>query len=103
MPVVARVRSLAPLALVAAAAIHAPAGAQQADAAAIAQVDAVFREWDSGESPGCAVAVSRAGRPILERAYGMADLERGVANSPATVFEAGSVSKQFTAAAVALL
>lgn len=103
MHVVARVRSVALLVLVAAAAIHAPAGAQQADAAAIAQVDAVFREWDSGESPGCAVAVSRAGRPILERAYGMADLERGVANSPATVFEAGSVSKQFTAAAVALL
>ena len=33
----------------------------------------------------------------------MADLEHGVANTPSTVFEAGSVSKQFTAAAVLLL
>jgi CubicO group peptidase (beta-lactamase class C family) len=33
----------------------------------------------------------------------MADLERGVPNSPDTVFEAGSVAKQFTAAAVLLL
>jgi CubicO group peptidase (beta-lactamase class C family) len=33
----------------------------------------------------------------------MADLEHAVANTPATVFEAGSVSKQFTAAAVLLL
>ena len=33
----------------------------------------------------------------------MADLEHAVGNTPATVFEAGSVSKQFTAAAVLLL
>ncbi len=40
---------------------------------------------------------------VLERAYGMADLEHDVANRPDTIFEAGSVSKQFTAAAVLLL
>ncbi len=40
---------------------------------------------------------------MLERAYGLADLEHGVANRPDTIFEAGSVSKQFTAAAVLLL
>ena len=40
---------------------------------------------------------------MLESAYGMADLEHGVANRPDTIFEAGSVSKQFTAAAVLLL
>ena len=33
----------------------------------------------------------------------MADLEHDVANTPDTIFEAGSVSKQFTAAAVLLL
>ncbi len=37
------------------------------------------------------------------RAYGSADLEHGVAIDPATVFEIGSVSKQFTAAAVLIL
>jgi CubicO group peptidase (beta-lactamase class C family) len=43
------------------------------------------------------------GRDTWTAAYGMADLEHSVANTPATVFEAGSVSKQFTAAAVLLL
>ena len=55
------------------------------------------------ETPGCAVGVSEGGRILLERAYGMADLEHGVPNRPDTIFEAGSVSKQFTAAAVLLL
>ena len=42
-------------------------------------------------------------KTVLERAYGMADLERSVPNDTATVFDAGSVAKQFTAAAVLLL
>ena len=40
---------------------------------------------------------------MLARAYGMSDLERETPNTVDTVFEAGSVSKQFTAAAVMLL
>ena len=66
-------------------------------------VDAVFARWSSDQSAGCAAAVSREGRPVLARAYGMADLEHGVPNTPSTIFEAGSVSKQFTAAAIILL
>jgi CubicO group peptidase (beta-lactamase class C family) len=49
------------------------------------------------------VGVSIKGRSVLERAYGMADLEHDVKNAPDTIFEAGSVSKQFTAAAVLLI
>lgn len=67
------------------------------------RVDSVFRQWTGNETPGCAVGVSRGGRMVLARAYGMADLEHDIPNSPATIFEAGSVSKQFTAAAVMLL
>lgn len=66
-------------------------------------VDAVFARWDTDESAGCAAAITRDGRPVLARAYGMADLEHGIPNTSATIFEAGSVSKQFTAAAVVLL
>ena len=43
------------------------------------------------------------GELILGRGYGMANLEHGLAITPRTVFRIGSVSKQFTAAAIALL
>lgn len=78
----------------------APAPAQAAAADLTARVDAVFARFNSTGSPGCAVGVSRTGQPVLTRAYGMADLEHGVPNTPETVFEAGSVAKQFVAAAV---
>jgi CubicO group peptidase (beta-lactamase class C family) len=74
---------------------------QPADSAL--QVDRLFERWRSTEAPGCAVGVARAGRRIFERAYGMADLERDVVATPATIYEAGSVSKQITAAAIQLL
>ena len=66
------------------------------------KIDAVFARW-TGETPGCAIGVSRGGRPVVTKAYGMADLEHDVPNTADTIFEAGSVSKQFTAAAVLLL
>jgi CubicO group peptidase (beta-lactamase class C family) len=68
-----------------------------------ARVDAIFERWQGAANPGCAVAVAQDGRTVLTRAYGMADLEHGIPNSPETIFEAGSVSKQFTAAAIMLL
>lgn len=78
---------------------------QEASAPAdlMAKVDEIFAPWSSRESPGCTVAVGENGRTLLSRAYGMADLEHDAANTPETVFEAGSVSKQFTTAAVLLL
>ena len=68
-----------------------------------AQVDPLFAKWNSDTAPGCVIAVERDGKPVMTRAYGMADLEHGIRNTPGTVFEAGSVSKQFTAAAVLAL
>jgi CubicO group peptidase (beta-lactamase class C family) len=75
----------------------------QAPLGAPAGLDGIFADWDSPSTPGCAVGAERGGELVLSRAWGMADLEHGIANSPATIFEAGSVSKQFTAAAVVLL
>ncbi len=75
----------------------------QAPADFPSKVDAIFARWDSTATPGCSVGVSDHDRIVLERAYGMTDLEHMVANRPDTIFEAGSVSKQFTAAAVLLL
>src|SRR5262249_16085843 len=63
------------------------------------KVDRSFGKWTSA-TPGCAVGVARGGRAVLAKGYGMADLEHDVAITPDTIFESGSVSKQFTAAAV---
>jgi CubicO group peptidase (beta-lactamase class C family) len=68
----------------------------------VAKVDQVFSRW-SDRTPGCAVGVSVKGQHVLEKAFGMSDLEHDVRNTADTIFEAGSVSKQFTAAAVLLL
>ncbi|MFN8344591.1 MAG: serine hydrolase domain-containing protein [Spirosomataceae bacterium] len=54
-------------------------------------------------APGCQLAISRNGQVIFSRAWGMADLEHNVPLSTASIIEAGSVSKQFTAAAILLL
>jgi D-alanyl-D-alanine carboxypeptidase len=54
-------------------------------------------------APGAALAVVRDGRVVKARGYGLASVELGVAATPDTVFEIGSITKQFTGAAVALL
>ena len=79
------------------------ANAQATAAVDPAIVDEIFERFDGTDNPGCAVGVSLSGRLALSRAYGMADLEHDVPNTPETVFEPGSVAKQFTAAATVLL
>jgi len=54
-------------------------------------------------APGCAAAVSLNGEVVFEKAFGLADLEHNVPNTPQTIFESGSVAKQFTAASLVLL
>jgi CubicO group peptidase (beta-lactamase class C family) len=68
-----------------------------------ARVDQIFANWDKPDSPGCALAIIKDGKIIYQRGYGMADLEYDIPISPSSVFYIGSVSKQFTAFAVALL
>jgi CubicO group peptidase (beta-lactamase class C family) len=67
-----------------------------------ADVDRIFARW-TPQTPGCSVGAAVNGRVSLSASYGMADLEHAVANTADTIFEAGSVAKQFTAAAVLLL
>ena len=67
------------------------------------QVDKFFAKWNSPSTPGCAVEAAVDGKPVIAKGYGMADLEHDVKITPESIFEAGSVSKQFTAAAILLL
>ena len=57
----------------------------------------------TGDVPGASLLVIKDGKPLLDRGYGMADLEHHVAASPATDYRLASVTKQFTAAAILLL
>ena len=66
------------------------------------QVDEIFSAFTT-DGPGCAVAVYQNGNTVLAKGYGLANLEYGVPITSATPFIVGSVSKQFTAAAIALL
>lgn len=68
-----------------------------------ARVDSLFDRWRGTDRPGCAVGVSQNGRAVLERAYGMADIESGAPMRPTTVIHAASVAKQVTALAVLML
>ena len=69
----------------------------------LARVDSVFHEFDRKDSPGCAMAVIDKGKIIYKKGYGMANLEHNIPITPDTIFDVASVSKQFTAFAVALL
>jgi CubicO group peptidase (beta-lactamase class C family) len=66
------------------------------------EIDKIF-SWATPSSPGCAVAVSQNRKLVVSRAYGSADLERDVPISLGTIFDVGSLRKQFVAAAVLLL
>jgi CubicO group peptidase (beta-lactamase class C family) len=77
--------------------------AQAPDTSLAARLDRVIASAAGPAAPGCAAGVARDGRTIVERGVGLADLEHGSANSAETIFEVGSVSKQFTAASIVLL
>jgi CubicO group peptidase (beta-lactamase class C family) len=67
------------------------------------RADSVFRRFDRSDAPGCALGVYQDGRLLYARGYGMASLEHGIALSPRSVLDVGSISKQFTAMSILLL
>lgn len=66
-------------------------------------IDTLFAEWDKPGSPGAALVVMRGDEIIYEKGYGSANLEYGLPITPRSVFLVASVSKQFTAFAIAML
>lgn len=76
--------------------------AAQSDLAA--RVDAIVEApIKAGSVAGASVAVARGNQTIVERGYGRADLQLDVATPPGAIYEIGSITKQFTAAAILLL
>ncbi len=66
-------------------------------------LDAVLASRFKPELPGVAVLIVKDGRPVLRKAYGLANVELNVALQPEHVFRIGSTTKLFTAVAVMLL
>src|SRR5687768_14827704 len=67
-----------------------------------AEVDKIF-SWVKPGMPGCVAAASQDGKSMVNRAYGLADLERNVPLTTESLLDAGSIRKQFVAAAVLIL
>ena len=83
-----------------------PAGAQPTRPSPISQAELVRRLSSSvdslakaGEFSGVAV-LAKNGVPVFQRAYGMADRERSIANNLETAFNLGSINKVFTQIAI---
>jgi len=64
------------------------------------RLDRIFSEAYPATGPGAAVIVVQNGKPILRKGYGLANVELAVPIAPEMVFRIGSVTKQFTAAAI---
>lgn len=80
------------------------AGSAFAQSGVYAEIDRyVEAEMKRQKIPGVSLAVLREGKIAHLKSYGLANVEHGVAVKPETVFQSGSIGKQFTAAAVMIL
>lgn len=68
------------------------------------KIDAYVRsEMRTQKIPGLALAIVRNGEIVKAQGYGLANVELGVPVKPETIFQSGSVGKQFTATLVMML
>ncbi|MCF7824628.1 MAG: beta-lactamase family protein [Candidatus Marinimicrobia bacterium] len=63
------------------------------------QVDTLFEDY-SGNKPGAAIMIIHDGEIILNRCYGLADMEQSIPVTDSSNFRLASMSKQFTAMAI---
>ncbi len=73
------------------------------DAETIHKIDSVFTAFSTGDSPGCALGVYEGGRVLYSKGYGFANLDKGSRISEESLFDLESLSKHFTAMAIAIL
>ncbi len=77
--------------------------AEPADSSLPEKLDSILSEIYPRDEPGAAVIVVKDGTVLLRKGYGLAQVELGVAIEPEMVFRLGSITKQFTGAAIMLL
>jgi CubicO group peptidase (beta-lactamase class C family) len=81
-----------------------PSSAKGRDPALEESIDAaVAAQMKIQKVPGAALAIIRKGEVALVKGYGEANVEHHVPVTPDTIFQSGSIGKQFTAAAIMTL
>lgn len=73
------------------------------DNGTVKKIDTLFSKYNMPNSPGFAIGVFKDQKIILSKGYGMANLDYNIPITANTVFNIASLSKQFTAASIALL
>jgi uncharacterized protein (TIGR03435 family) len=87
-----------------AGAARAASGGKALDPDRVASIDRyVASQMKKDRTPGLAVGVYRRGEILLAKGYGLANVELNVPVTPQTIFQSGSVGKQFVSAAVMML
>src|SRR5687767_2718658 len=66
-------------------------------------VEQLLARWETDKAPGFSIGIIKEGKFLFSKGYGLADLEHGVRNTPSTVYNIASLSKQFTGFCVLLL
>lgn len=67
------------------------------------RIDSLFKEFDNLNSPGYAIGISKNGKTLYQNGYGSANLDYNIPIGSNSAFSIASVSKQFTAACIAIL
>jgi CubicO group peptidase (beta-lactamase class C family) len=68
----------------------------------IQKIDSLFTSWRVPNHPGGSVLISKEGKTIFSKSYGLANIEFNIPNTNNTLFNIGSISKQFTAMGIVL-
>ena len=87
--------------------VHAPAVAGTINSLSTRQVESidtfVSSEMVRQQIPGVAVGIYNRGHILLAKGYGLANVELSVPVRPETIFQSGSIGKQFVSAAIMML
>jgi CubicO group peptidase (beta-lactamase class C family) len=67
------------------------------------KIDNIYKEFNSSDSAGAVVHIVRDGKIEFSKGYGMANFDKNIPISPTIVFNIASISKQITAASIAML
>lgn len=66
-------------------------------------IDGLFSMWENSNGPGGVVLVTQNNKTVFEKAYGLENISYKIPNTSESVFNIGSMSKQFTAMGIVVL